>query len=124
MKPFKHFNASSVSEAASILAGYAKGEAKVNSGGTDLMGTLKDDIFPVYPKAIVNIKSIPNLDYIKEEGGMLKIGANATLDDIANSSVVKGKWSILAQSAHLVASPAIRNVATIGGNICQNSRCW
>ena len=81
MKRFEHFNAKTIEEAVSLLAKY-KGEAKVNAGGTDLIGTLKDDLFPIYPKAIINLKTIPGLDYIREEKGTLKISALATLSDI------------------------------------------
>jgi xanthine dehydrogenase YagS FAD-binding subunit len=61
--------------------------------------------------------------YIKEEGGMLKIGALTTLTAIANSSLVKDKYTVLAQAAKATASPELRNMGTIGGNICQKPRC-
>jgi xanthine dehydrogenase YagS FAD-binding subunit len=75
------------------------------------------------PEVIVDIKTIPNLSYIKEEGGMLKIGALTTLTAIATSSVVKGNYAVLAQAAKAVAAPELRNMGTIGGNICQKPRC-
>ena len=64
------------------------------------------------------------MDYIKEEGGMLKIGALTRLTDIVESSVVQSKWSSLAEAAHLVGTPQLRNMGTIGGNLCQENRCW
>jgi xanthine dehydrogenase YagS FAD-binding subunit len=79
----------------------------------------------MYPRILVNLKTItPRLDYIKEENGMLKIGALTRLEDIAKSSVIKSKWAALAEAAHKTASPHIREMGTIGGNICQLTRCW
>jgi xanthine dehydrogenase YagS FAD-binding subunit len=122
MKAFKHVNAKTLAEAKSALAG---GKATVIAGGTDLMGTLKDNILhPSYPETLVNIKTIPGLDYIKEEGGMLKIGATTRLADIAANPVVKQKYTALAQAALRVATPHVRDMGTIGGNIAQLHRCW
>jgi xanthine dehydrogenase YagS FAD-binding subunit len=122
MKTFKHVNAKTVAEAKSALAG---GKATIIAGGTDLIGTLKDNILdPSYPKTLVNIKTIPGLDYIKEEGGMLKIGATTRLADIAASPVVKQKYTALAQAALRVATPHVRDMGTIAGNIAQLHRCW
>jgi len=74
---------------------------------------------------VINLKAItPSLDYIKEEGGMLKIGALTRLEDIAKSSVVQANYAALAQAALATASPHIREMGTIGGNICQHVRCW
>jgi xanthine dehydrogenase YagS FAD-binding subunit len=64
MKTFKHINALSAEEAASVLKDYGE-KAKVIAGGTDLLGQMKDDILPEYPEVIVNIKTISGLDYIR-----------------------------------------------------------
>ena len=64
MKSFKHYNARSLKEAAALLAKY-NGKAKVNAGGTDLLGILRDGCEPDYPEALINIKTIKNLNYIK-----------------------------------------------------------
>src|SRR5512137_2312547 len=120
MYKFTHVNATTVADAAATLA---KGKAQVIAGGTDLMAYMKGMVSPNPPTTLVNIKNIPNLDYIKEEGGVLKIGALTSLTDIANSSVVKGNYAALAQAALAAASPELRNVGTIGGNICQRPRC-
>jgi xanthine dehydrogenase YagS FAD-binding subunit len=121
MRKFDHVNARTLVEAASALAG---GKATIIAGGCDLIGRLKEDILPTYPETLVNIKTIPGLDYIKEAGGVLKIGATTTLADIAEDATVRQKYSALAQSANRVASPTIRFMGTIGGNICQLHRCW
>lgn len=121
MKPFKHTDAKTVNQAVKQVSG---GKAKLIAGGTDLLGILKDRILPDYPETVVNLKTIPNLDYIKEDTRGLKIGALTKLEDIARSPVVRGKYKILAEAAEAVATPQIRNVATIGGNLCQDVRCW
>lgn len=123
MRKFTHINASTVEEATSILR-QSKGRAEIIAGGTDLLGQVKDDILPEYPEVLVNIKTIPGLDYIKEEDRTLKIGALTRLEDIANDETVKHKYATLAEAAHRTASPHIREMGTIGGNICQSTRCW
>jgi len=123
MKSFKHYNATSVQEASTLLAEH-KGNAMINAGGTDLLGRLKDKCVPVYPEAIINIKSIPGLEFIKINGQMLQIGTLATLADIANSPDIKRDYPLLAEAASAIASPNIRNMATIGGNLAQEVRCW
>jgi len=120
-KKFEHVNAKTVDEAASILS---TGKATVIAGGTDILGTMRFEILPDYPEVLVNLKSISGLDYIKEETGMLKIGALTRLEDIAKSPVVQSKYTALAEAAHKTASPHIREMGTIGGNICQLTRCW
>jgi len=124
MKTFKHLNARSIAEASAALAGSG---VMVNSGGTDLVGTLRDSVLPdeMYPATVIDLKKItPSMDYIKEEGSLLKIGALTRLEDIAESQVVQSKYTALAQAASKTASPHIREMGTIGGNICQLVRCW
>ena len=123
MRRFAHFNATSIEEAVSLLRRYGK-NAEIIAGGTDLLGRMKDEILPRHPEAIINIKSIPSLDFITEERGMLKIGALTRLEDIAAHDTVKTRYGALAEAAHRTASPHIREMGTLGGNICQDIRCW
>jgi len=123
MKTFAHFNASTIEEADSLLRRY-QGKANLIAGGTDLLGKMKDRILPSYPEALVNLKTIPGLDSIKEEGGMLRIGSLAILEDIAHNAAVKTGYAALAEAARRTASPHLREMGTIGGNICQDIRCW
>jgi xanthine dehydrogenase YagS FAD-binding subunit len=123
MKKFTHFNASTVEEAVSLLKRYGN-KASLIAGGTDLLGKMKDRILPTYPEALVNIKTVPSLDEIKEEDGLLRIGALSILEDIACNPRVKEKYSALAEAAHRTASPHLREMGTLGGNICQDIRCW
>ncbi len=94
------------------------------AGGSDLLGGLKADIYPEYPEKLISLKGIAGLNRIKEEDGMLKIGAMTKLSAIAESEAVKKSAPALAEAAHSVATPLVRNIATIGGNICQDVRCW
>jgi xanthine dehydrogenase YagS FAD-binding subunit len=121
MKSFNHLDAKTVAEASAAMAG---GKAMLIAGGTDLLGRLKDAVLPSAPETVVNLKTIPNFAYIKEAGGVLKIGAGTLLADIAASEVVNKNYAALGQSAGRAASPHIREMGTIGGNICQLHRCW
>lgn len=123
MKKFAHFNASAVEEAVTLLKRY-QGRANLIAGGTDILGKMKDRILPVYPEALINLKTVPGLDCIEEDEGTLKIGALATLEDIAHNSIVKKKYAALAEAARRTASPHLREMGTLGGNICQDIRCW
>jgi NADPH-dependent glutamate synthase beta subunit-like oxidoreductase len=123
MKAFKHVNAKTVKEAGKLLKD-SQGSAKLMAGGTDLLSTLKDKILPDYPDTVINIKSIPDMDYVKEDSEGLKIGALAKLDEIAKSPLIAGKYKIIAEAAGAVAMPQIRRMGTIGGNLCQDVRCW
>ena len=123
MRSFKHINARTVDEACALLGKYS-GKAMLNAGGTDLLLTLKGEYLPDYPEAVINIKTISGLDYIKEDGGALKIGALTKLFDLGRSPLLKERYGALAEAARSVATPHVRNAATIGGNLCQGVRCW
>lgn len=123
MKTFAHFNAVTIDEAVSHLRRYGS-KAQLIAGGTDLLGKMKDRILPGYPEALINLKTIAGLDVIEEDNGLLKIGALAILEDIAHHDVVKTKFQALAEAARRTASPHLREMGTIGGNICQDIRCW
>jgi CO/xanthine dehydrogenase FAD-binding subunit len=123
MKAFTHHSARSIGEAARLLAKY-DGKAKVNAGGTDLLGAMKDRIAVDYPEAVIDLKTIDGLDYIKRDRKGLKIGALAKLADVAKSPAVREEYKLLSEAAHSVASPHVRNMATLGGNLAQEVRCW
>ncbi len=123
MRTFAHFNARTVDEAVSILKRYGD-RARVIAGGTDLLGKMKDEILPGYPAALVNLKSIAGLDYIREDSDGLKIGALTRIEDIATHPAVRRRYPALAQAAGRAASPHLREMGTLGGNVCQDIRCW
>ncbi len=120
MKPFQHLNARTLEEAVSA----AGKKAMLIAGGTDCLSVLKNGVLPACPEVLVNIKTIPGLASIEESGAGLRIGALATLAEVAASPVVRKKYKIVAEAAGSVASPQIRNMGTIGGNLCQDTRCW
>ncbi|MBS6952097.1 MAG: FAD-dependent oxidoreductase [Enterocloster asparagiformis] len=121
MKNFTYMNPSSAEEA----AGFLKEPGTVAmGGGTDLLGVLKDGLLPEYPRQVVNLKHIPGLNRIEEQEDGLHIGAAATLREVADSPVVGSSWPALQTAAKSVATPNLRNTATVAGNICQDIRCW
>ena len=123
VKAFKHFNATSVDDAIALMR-TSKGNANLIAGGTDLLGVLKDEILPDYPEAIINIKTIPGLDGVDENKKGLKMGALTKLTDVVAHPMVRKRYPILSEAAEAVATPEIRNMATLGGNLCQDTRCW
>jgi carbon-monoxide dehydrogenase medium subunit len=112
-----YFEPKSVSEALSVLAKHGA-EAKVIAGGTDVMVDIK---YKEEPGCLVNIKKIPGLSGIAENGGGLRIGALATIRELETSAVLREKLPVLWDASHQFASLQIRNTATIGGNICRAS---
>jgi xanthine dehydrogenase YagS FAD-binding subunit len=123
MHPFKHINPTTVADASAALTQYGA-TAHVIAGGTDLLPQMVWRCKPTQPEYIINLKSIPGLDYIKESGGVLHIGALTRLHDIAVSPIVLANYNALAQASSVVASWQIRNMATLGGDVCQETWCW
>lgn len=121
MKNFQHLNPGSLTQATSVLA--SSPDAWVIAGGIDLLGEMKNGI--VQPKTLVNLKSLPDLNYIQfNETDGLRLGAMTTLAKIESHPDIREQFAVLAQAAHSVATPQIRNVGTLGGNLCQRPRCW
>jgi xanthine dehydrogenase YagS FAD-binding subunit len=126
MKPFDYYRVTTVGQAVALLTKYQE-KAAILAGGSDLLGLVKDGIEgPAMktPKHLIDIKGIKDLAYIKEQKTGLRIGAGTTLTEIIHSDLVETKYPIVAQAAKQVAVPQIRNVATLGGNLCQRPRCW
>ena len=122
MQTFKYVQPKSLSDAAGISE--KEGDAAVLfAGGTDVLGLIKNDI--IFPSEVINLKSIPGLTNIKySDGEGLTIGALTTITEIAENPDIMKKFTVLYEAAKEVASPQLRNVGTIGGNICQRPRCW
>jgi xanthine dehydrogenase YagS FAD-binding subunit len=123
MRNVAHVNATTLDEAVSFLRRYGN-KAAVIAGGTDLLGTMKDEILPTYPEALVNIKNIPGLDFVAYSGDLLAIGALTRLEDIAFNEIIVNAYPALAEAARRTASAHLREMGTLGGNICQDIRCW
>ena len=123
MKNLEIYKAETVNEISDFLKENEE-SSRVMAGGTDLMGTLKEKILPVSIDKVVSMKGMEELSGIEEKTDCIEIGAMTSLADIVNSPLVNEKAPLLSQAAKTVASPQIRHVATIGGNICQEPRCW
>jgi len=121
MRSFRHINARSVREAISFLIKYGP-EAKLVAGGSDILPLMKERIMT--PEFLINLKTIPELRYISEESQGLRMGALTTLREVETDAMIRQRFPLLARVAAEVASPQIRNVGTIGGNLCQRPWCW
>jgi len=117
MKAFEYATALSTDSAQQLAAD----NGQYLAGGNDLLGVLKE--YLIDAKILVNIKSLPGLNKI-EAGKTWKIGALVTVAEIENSAEVKKTFPGLQAAASEVGSQQIRNVATVGGNLSQHSRCW
>ncbi len=113
---FEHREVKTIGDACRLLTEY-QDRAVVIAGGTDLLVLVKKR--RISPRCVIDIKNIPDLDYIdyNQQGG-LKIGALARLHSIASSTIVKEKFGPLAESCNKIGTPQVRNMGTIGGNIC------
>ena len=121
MQNFSYVNATSIEQVPSLL-GRSWDDAVVMAGGTDLLGEMKD--FAATPRRVVNLKSIEGLDYIRQDDGALSIGALTTLTDVLHHDALPKDYPVLSQAVSVIASPQIRNMATLAGNILQRPRCW
>jgi xanthine dehydrogenase YagS FAD-binding subunit len=116
-----YYNAESIDEAISIL-NRSGSEARIIAGGIDVVGLLKNKV--IAPRVLVNIKPISNMRNITEHQDVVSIGALTLINDIERSNLVKTKYPVLVEAASSIGSPQIRNMATVGGNLCQDVRCW
>jgi xanthine dehydrogenase YagS FAD-binding subunit len=93
------------------------------AGGVELMDLLKERL--ITPSRLVNLRAVPGLDRIDDRGAAgLRVGPLVTLARLGEDPVVRGRWRALADSAAHAATPQIRNMATVGGNLLQRPRCW
>ena len=123
LQRFDFINAKTFEEAAALVR-KSEGTATVISGGTDLLHGLKDHIYKEAPETVVNLRSIPGAAGIEKTARGVNIGALTTVHELETDESVSDGYRALAEAAYQVASPQIRNNSTIGGNICQQPRCW
>ena len=121
MPMFELFQPTSIADALALLDTHGA-EAWVLGGGMDSFDWLKDRT--KRPSVVVDLSQVTELRGITEANGGLEIGATTTLTEVVNHPVVKAKFSLLAEAAETVASPQIRNQATLAGNVSQDTRCW
>ena len=111
---FEYLRPKTVPEALAMLQQYGD-EAKILSGGQSLIPMMKLRL--ARPGFLIDINRIAGLSYVKEEGGYLKIGGLTREAELEASPVVRSKYPILLDTAHVIADPQVRNMATVGGNL-------
>lgn len=121
MRGFELYQPTSLANALHLTDRLGK-DGWVMAGGNDSLDWFKDRV--KNPAALIDLTAIDELKGINETANGIEIGALTTLTEIANSDLIKSKFGLLAEAASRVASPQIRNVSTLGGNLCQDTRCW
>src|SRR5258708_2691343 len=94
---------------------------RILAGGTDLLPSMRQKLFD--PQHVLDIRPLPELKGIRETGQGTEIGALTTLAEIEHSDLLRDHYPVLTEAAKTVASPVLRNMGTIGGNICLDTRC-
>src|SRR5689334_10718420 len=120
MQAFEYANPTTVKEATALL-GSSWDDAAVLAGGTDLISLMKEGVYA--PKRLVNIKNIKELGGIAKSGNNVRIGAAVTFDDFLGNAMSRD-FPALAEAVRGVASPQIRNMGTMAGDLTQRPRCW
>jgi xanthine dehydrogenase YagS FAD-binding subunit len=120
MQAFEHVDAMTAREAVQLLA--TDPQSRAIAGGTDLIPEMRLGVR--CPDRLVNLKTIRDASGIQELDGYVQIGALTPLSDVAQHPLIQSKFPCLVQAILDAASPQIRNLATLGGNLCQDSRCW
>jgi len=111
---FEYLRPKTVPEAVALLQQHGD-EAKILSGGQSLIPMMKLRL--ARPGFLIDINRIAGLSYVKEEGGYLKIGALTREAELEAAPLVRSKYPILFDTAHVIADPQVRNMATVGGNL-------
>jgi 4-hydroxybenzoyl-CoA reductase subunit beta len=120
LPPFEFFSPTTIAEALSLMAERGT-KLQVLAGGTELMGRSKHGL--INPSCVMSLKRVRSLVGIKNRTRTLVIGASTTLRELAESGLIPDSLKAVSQAALLVAAPPVRNLATVGGNLLQNSRC-
>jgi xanthine dehydrogenase YagS FAD-binding subunit len=121
MQNFEYASPSTLKEA-TLLLGASWADAQVLAGGTDLISLMKD--YVETPRRVVNIKNIKELGGISSSKGQVRVGALVTFEDLMNNATVRKEFPSLVSAVRGVSSPQIRNMGTVGGDLCQRPRCW
>jgi xanthine dehydrogenase YagS FAD-binding subunit len=123
MRPFDYASPTRVEDVLRLLAADGDGRVRPLAGGTDLLPLMKADV--VAPARLVNVKGLPDLagiDYDPARG--LRLGGLTRLAEIETSPLVRERYPLLAEALAVAATPQLRNMATLAGNLLQRSRCW
>jgi xanthine dehydrogenase YagS FAD-binding subunit len=126
MKAFEWTSPTTINEAVKLLTVASPNDIdeapRPIAGGQDLLTTMKD--YTSRPSRLVNLKNIRGLDRITLNARGLTIGALVTLTELEEHAGVRKSFPGLSEAAHSIATPQIRNLGTVGGNLCQRPRCW
>ena len=126
MKAFEWTNPATVNEAVKMLNVPSSTDIdeapRPIAGGQDLLTVMKD--YTSRPTRLVNLKNIPGMNQITLNARGLTLGALVTLTELEEHAGVKKSFPGLTEAAHSIATPQIRNLGTVGGNLCQRPRCW
>jgi xanthine dehydrogenase YagS FAD-binding subunit len=121
MREFKIAQPESLDQVTSLLSQEKTGYTLM-AGGTDLLDEIKNKV--IAPDVVIDLQSIPDLSFIKTEKSYVVIGALTSVADLAENPIIRDNFPILVEAAMSLASPQLRNVGTVGGNLCQRPRCW
>ena len=124
MKAFTNASPKDLAHALTVIseARQAGHSVAIAGGGSDLLGMMKERL--VTPDVLVSLKAIKGLDQVQPTGAGLTIGGQITLDALARDPQIRSRYTVLAEAAETVATPQIRNVGTLAGNVCQRPWCW
>ena len=120
MIDFEYVDAKSLDELKASLTD-TWDDVAILAGGTDVLDRIKERLLE--PRRVVNIKGIPELGGIRNGNG-LTIGPLTTMSVLASDDRIAKSYPVLQEAAHAVATPQLRNMGTLGGNLCQRPRCW
>lgn len=120
MRKFDYLQPNTLEEASKMTL--SAEETMLYGGGTDALSLIKKDIYK--PQKVINLKKISALNKIEFNDKELRIGALVTISEIAKDPSIKERFNVLHIAAKEIASPQLRNMGTIGGNLCQRPRCW
>lgn len=121
MQKFEYASPTTIQQAVALL-GNEWGTAEVLAGGTDLLSLMKD--YVATPKRLINLKDIKELKGMTMSGGALRIGALVSFEELLDNAQVRQNYAALHQAVAGVHSPQLRNMGTVGGDLCQRPRCW
>ena len=121
MTPFEFLEPNRIETAVSLLLEDPGGTVLI-AGGTDLLAETKDGLKS--PRRLVSLAALKELQGVGRRNGSMRLGAATTLTRLADDSSLQQDYPILSQAARTIATPQVRNLGTLGGNLCQRPRCW
>lgn len=121
MKNFKLAEPRTLEQALALLSTTAE-KVFLMAGGTDLLAEIKQGV--IEPDIVLDLRTTSGLNFINKENDGLRIGALTTVADLASNPIVRQDYPVLYEAASSVATPQLRNVGTVSGNLCQRPRCW